>query len=363
MLSGFFNPPWSKPVDELTEDNKAIVLNMAGFNLRALGRLTEAAQPMQTGLEIRLAQKKWGNAAIIASNLSELYLTIGDVKQALAYAEQSVQLADRSSDWGTQTINRTIIGNALHHAAQLEEAQSAFREAEEMQKKNQPDFPLLYSTRGYQYCDLLLMQGGYAEVQRRGEKMFEWRQPGDSLLDIALDNLSIGRAHLLQSQREPNHPFSEAITYLNRAVDGLRQAGTHHWIPRGLLARAEFYRITGAFDKAQKDLDEAFSIATRGGMGLYLADCHLEYARLCLSLRAQAKQSPTREEIASSHPSTSSGSLLAMTEEQLRDEARKHWEIAKDSINKMGYHRRDKEVEEIELSLRGAAKQRRGNLL
>jgi len=30
------------------------------------------------------------------------------------------------------------------------------------------------------------------------------------------------------------------------------------------------------------------------------------------------------------------------------DEARKHWEIAKDMIEKMGYHRRDKEVEEIE---------------
>ena len=54
-------------------------------------------------------------------------------------------------------------------------------------------------------------------------------------------------------------------------------------LPRGLLARAEFYRVTGALDKAQKDLDEAFSIATRGGMGLHLADCHLEYARLYLA--------------------------------------------------------------------------------
>jgi hypothetical protein len=33
------------------------------------------------------------------------------------------------------------------------------------------------------------------------------------------------------------------------------------------------------------------------------------------------------------------------------DEAHKHWQIAKDMINKMGYHRRDKEVEEIEKQL------------
>jgi len=32
-------------------------------------------------------------------------------------------------------------------------------------------------------------------------------------------------------------------------------------------------------------------------------------------------------------------------------EARKHWEIAKKMIDEMGYHRRDKEVEEIEKQL------------
>ena len=48
---------------------------------------------------MRTLHKRIGeSAAITASNLSELYLTIGDVTQALAYAEQSVQLADRSGD-------------------------------------------------------------------------------------------------------------------------------------------------------------------------------------------------------------------------------------------------------------------------
>lgn len=93
-------------------------------------------------------------------------------------------------------------------------------------------------------------------------------------------------------------------------------------LPRGLLARAEVYRVTGALDKAQKDLDEVFTIATRGGMGLHLADCHLEYARLYLAKGDKAK-------------------------------AREHWEIAKKMIEEMGYHRRDKEVQELDVSLRG----------
>jgi tetratricopeptide (TPR) repeat protein len=138
-----------------------------------------------------------------------------------------------------------------------------------------------------------------------------------SLISIALAYLSIGRTDLLQSRHDPTHLFNEAITYLNRAVDGLRQAGTMDLLPRGLLARTEFYRLTGALNRAQKDLDEAFTIATRGGMGLYLADCHLEYARLYLAKGDKAK-------------------------------AQENWQIAKDSIDKMGYHRRDKEVQELE---------------
>jgi ATP/maltotriose-dependent transcriptional regulator MalT len=97
-------------------------------------------------------------------------------------------------------------------------------------------------------------------------------------------------------------------------VDGLRQAGHQEHLPRGLLARAEYYRVTGDLDKAGKDLDEAFTIASRGGMGLFIADCHLEYARL----------------------------IKAKNEKQ---KAREHLKIAKEMIEKMGYHRRDKEVE------------------
>ena len=41
-----------------------------------------------------------------------------------------------------------------------------------------------------------------------------------------------------------------------------------------------------------------------------------------------------------------------MTPEQLTARAREHWQIAKDSIGKMGYHRRDKEVQELEEQLK-----------
>ncbi len=104
-------------------------------------------------------------------------------------------------------------------------------------------------------------------------------------------------------------------------MDGLRQASDQSLLPLGLLARAEYYRLACALVEGKGDLDEAFTIATRGGMGLHLADCHLEYARLYLARGEKSK-------------------------------AREHWQIAKDSIEKMGYHRRDKDVQELEEQLK-----------
>jgi tetratricopeptide (TPR) repeat protein len=346
-LSGFFDgTSWRKPVEGLREDYKAFVLTSAGFDLRALSRLTEAAEPIKAGQENNIARKDWKNAAIQASNLSELYLTLGDVTQALAYAEQSVGLADQSGGLEERMMFRTTLGDPLHQAGRLVESQAMFREAEEIQKKFQSMFPLLYSQQGFIYCDLLLSQGDYAEVERRASQTLEWYQQasGSGLLDTALDNLSLGRARMGMSLRATEGgeaisnfesgiasvaslPRNDSLTYLTRAVDGLRQAGTQHHIPRGLLARAEFYRVMGDLNKSQKDLDEAFSIAARGGMGLYLADCHLEYTRWHVEM---FKRSNVQTDIL---------------------EARKHLATAKEMIAKMGYHRRDKEVEELEKML------------
>ena len=40
--------------------------------------------------------------------------------------------------------------------AAADRLEAAFREAEELQKQRQPEFPLLYSVPGFRYCDLLL---------------------------------------------------------------------------------------------------------------------------------------------------------------------------------------------------------------
>ena len=319
VLSGFFDSMWSKPVAELTEATQPFILNEAGICLRALGRLAESAQTMQVALDVVIAQEDWRNSARVASSLSELYLTLGNLASALDYAKQGVEYAGRYDGAFERISSKSILADALHQAGHQSEAEAAFVEAEEVQKERNLKQTILDSLGGFGYCDLLLSQREYREVLARAEQTLEWNKPRGkySHLSIALDHLSLGRAHLLQIQHEESNDFTQAETNLNEAVEDMRRAGAQEFIVRGLLARAELHRVRNALPKSKHDLDEAMTIAERGGMKLHMADCHLEYARLYLAM-------------------------------DKKEDARENLETAKEMIEEMGYHRRDVDVVELE---------------
>ncbi len=78
-----------------------------------------------------------------------------------------MEFADRSGDASQRIISRSTLADALHQQGEREPALQRFREAEAMQAKDQPDYPLLYSLRGFQYCDLLLAPAERAAWQRQ----------------------------------------------------------------------------------------------------------------------------------------------------------------------------------------------------
>jgi tetratricopeptide (TPR) repeat protein len=312
VLPAFFERTWDRPSAQLGEAARAWLLHEAGFILRAMGRLADAVVPMRAGLSLGIEQENWGNAAIAASNLSDLSLTLGKVADAVAAGEKSVGLADEGGDDFRRMANRTALADALHQAGRRDESAVAFRAAEAIQEERQPQYPRLYSLGGYRYCDLLLggaeskdgagldgVAGAAAgrerrelqryrkaceEVRAQAEQTLEWVTPKNWLLDVALDHLSLGRAHLGLELTAPagTAVHRTAAGHLDQAVAGLRQASQEHQLPRGLLARATLRRLTGDPAGAAADLDEAEEIAGRGSMKLHLADVHLERTRLAL---------------------------------------------------------------------------------
>jgi len=152
----FFERPWTTLAPQLSAPAQAWLLNEAAFSLRALGRLTEALEPMRAGLDMRVKDENWKQAAISAGNLSELELTLGQVGRSVADAARSVDYANRSGDAFQRMSKRTTHADALFQSGQTDQATELFEAAEAMQAERQPQYLLLYSVQGFRYCDLLL---------------------------------------------------------------------------------------------------------------------------------------------------------------------------------------------------------------
>ncbi len=306
--------------------------------------------------------------------------------------------ADRSGDSFQRMVNLCTFANALHQAGRRAEAETRFREGEQMQAKAQLEYPLLYSLRGFQYCDLLLaeaeraawrMQMGGAgnlpapvgdpptgmegnvpspsgrptaasaspiasggspdatgqwpvlpliaacrSVEQRAAQTLKWVMTQDWLLEIALDHLTLGRAAPYRAILEKlaiRNPKSE----IELAVSGLRRAGAAEFLVCGLLTRAWLRFLAGDATGAQTDLDEAWEIAERGPMRLFLADIHLYRARLFRGQRTEDRGQPT-EGGNQKYPWVSPEADLAAAEKL---------------INECGYHRRDGELADAKTAM------------
>ena len=363
-VAHFFTTPWQTPAAGLGDTDKAVVLNWAGFHLRALGRLREAVEPMQASVDLYAKQENWEHAAASASNLSELQLTLGDIAEAVSSAAQGVVYADKSGDIFERMSNRTTHADALHQTGQVALARELYQAAEALQQEWQPEYPRLYSLQGFRYCDLLLgfdsaQPAAIEEVLGRAEYALNIVLNGSrNLLDIALNQLALGRAYLQQAVEEtpPSLPLSgegqeqaarslsEAEGWLDQAVTGLRAAG-HQWmLPRGLLARAALFRHTHDFARARADLQEVFEIAEPSGMRLHLVDYHLEMARVLLE-----ENPPCSPFCKGGNPPASIGSdreVLPFAKGETEGISF-HITAAARLIQETGYHRRDAELAAI----------------
>ncbi len=283
-LANFFEVAWSRPIHALTEVNRALVAHEAGINLLTLGRLETAIELMRLSLQIYELQQDWENATKETSKIAELYLKLGNFDRALDFAHQCVTLAERSQSAFRRMRSKAILAHILTHLNRLPEAEIYFREAEEIQRCEEPEFPYLSSFWGYWYCDLLLIQGKYQEVQARAAKLFEWSSKAGSLLSQALTHLAVGRADLCQAQSDALHLNDNVALHIEEAVVGLRRSGHYDYLPIGLLAHAELYRLRISYSRAVKDLQEALLISRRGKMQLHQIDCYLAYVQLQLEV-------------------------------------------------------------------------------
>jgi hypothetical protein len=302
-VASFFDEPWNHVSPNLDEVDQTWLLAAAAFDLRALGRLNEALQPMRASFENRVRAKDWNSAARGGSNLSELEVTLGRLPDAVVHARQSVTHADQTCDPLLRMGFRTTEADALHQSGQRAEAGALFAEAEQMQQQWQPRFEVLYSLQGFRYCDWLLapaeqaawqnlldphlskseaqFSDGLADVGRRAITAFSFAVHDEWPLDIAIHFLTLARVRLIRAiLANPIPQPTLDLRHVAAAVNVLRAVVRYDYLPLGLLTASLYHFVRGEHDLARKHLAEAQQIAERGPMPLFLADIHLHRARM-----------------------------------------------------------------------------------
>ncbi|NQU86890.1 MAG: hypothetical protein HQ541_14135 [Mariniphaga sp.] len=81
---------------------------------------------MKVGLDMHIEQKNWKESARGASNLSELYLLLGDVVSAKHFGEQSVVFADRSGDDFSKKTRNARLADVYCQVGKLNDAYELF---------------------------------------------------------------------------------------------------------------------------------------------------------------------------------------------------------------------------------------------
>jgi tetratricopeptide (TPR) repeat protein len=166
-MSWFFDRPYETPAASLRARDRSWVLATAGVYLVGQGRLNEAIPAHREALRAAEADKDWSNAAAAGSNLCRALLLVGEVAASIVTAQRAIAHADQGEIEDDIVARRSSYAAALHAAGRYVEAEEQFADAERRQKKSRPCQPFLYSSRGHQYCDLLMSNGNYVAARDR----------------------------------------------------------------------------------------------------------------------------------------------------------------------------------------------------
>ncbi len=360
-LACFFDIKWTHLSPLITESTRGRVLNSTGLRLRMLGRLLEAEAVLTDAVAVGAQQ----DPETTLRNLGEVELELGNITAAIQSLERCVKLAKIKHDRSQMVMVGAAYADALHQAGQKGKAKAWFQKAESLLNGQTHVGELLTSLHGFHYCDHLLaipeiatwramfwraretgIQTLIADcraVSKRAKQTLKLAKKRATPLEVGLDHLTVGRAAFYlrwlnnPKPKRGNMGLNKVKINLDAAVSSLHRAGTTNWIPSALLTRAWLRFLSGAStgpESAQEDLDEAWEIAERGPMKLFMADIHLYRARLFF-----------RE---ASYPwNKNSDGTPRGPEDDLA--------AAETLIKSCGYHRRDEELEDAKAALKARA--------
>lgn len=274
--------PTDLPDKALSEINRTMQLADEAFTLKSLGRLEDALEPQSLVHQRTRASEDWNNFCRSGENLVSMLTLLGRWAEAEAVSREVVSVAngikDKDECWQRTTTALACLAHTLHGRGYLKQASTAYTLAEIVQKEAHYH-PKLYSIYGYNYAQLLLEQAcqesDWREVLERRHASLDIAVKLNHFLSQALDYGIIGLARAALGEPDTLQAF-------NLAVTTMQCADTIIHLPAMHIARAHYLRNLHNLPAAWIDVEVAQTIAKRGNMRTYLAECALLAGNLFL---------------------------------------------------------------------------------
>lgn len=330
---------WDRPVGPLPDPARAVVLRVAGWDLRSLGRMCEAKQAFRASVELEERREGWENATVSAGQRSQINLDCGDLREALEDAESAQRFGMRSGRAYWRQAARVLRASALfqlgRRTACEQECDAVRREIEPAGFSEDAGDEVDHTFIAFRWCDLRLglvvspcdpqtgpvdpeaVRRACDEVEARSEQVrrIAARRRNIPLAEAVADLLR-GRGLVVRGlyggSPGARDEGQELLTFARAKL----KAQAQEFYLSALRAWVALHLRLGDLDAAEAPLDEALAVATRSGMKLYVVDAHLQSAWLRL---ARGKY----------------------------DAARSSWDAARALVGELDYHRREDELDKI----------------
>lgn len=251
------------------------ILNEIGFCLMSLGRLAEAPPFYERYVTGNINAEDWHNTSIGYLNLASLYAYLGDLSASATAAESVLTYARRVDHEQQKKQNESnslaYQGWAAHLQGNLDAAQTAFQQAEQLEQQINSNMQYLYSLLGIQHAEHLRRRGGTDYARRITEanqvicEQNRWS-----------DNLS--QCHRLLGDLDATHNPQTAQEHYTEALRLARSISKKNVLIEALLGRGRWAARRGEGAAAASDLEEALSYAVEGGYRIYEADIRVALA-------------------------------------------------------------------------------------
>jgi tetratricopeptide (TPR) repeat protein len=290
-LANYFGTRWTTLLERgLDAPTRVLVRTNAGVRLRQLGRLIEAMSCF--GAVVReidgatASSQESEDGSYAAAQSCELLVIAGKLTgpdEALVTGERAIRYADRGEAAYFRMHARSSLAEVHSTLGDVERASELFREAREIDARDHPNPPFLYSQSLFRYGYHLIESGRTREVIDGAAGDERWGTNGrdSSLLSRAIRSLVLGAAlrALVEAGERDGELLRRTERTLNEAIAAFRMAGYADYLVRGLIERIHFFRVRQWPEdhaSAHVDLERATSEAERGVMELLEADVQLQ---------------------------------------------------------------------------------------